>query len=191
MSSSGPGPGGRCAALILLVGLPGAGAAQDIAAEPPTATAEAVLANARDVYYAPEEQSVSACARGEAEGRAENAAGNTIVVCRRLGPANELQTRALPRPRMDQTADGVPRAPDVSGLPPCASGGLSVCIGGLGSVPPPALIVDVTRFPEPLSPEHAARVLRAEDAARAGDAAPRRVIGERVPIPPEDPPDER
>jgi len=144
-------------------------------------TAQEALENARDVYYAPGEQYVSACPDNTAEGRAEGEDGNVIVVCRRPGPANTFQTRETPRPRLDQTADGSPRAPDVSTIPPCHGGAMSVCMSGLGSVPPPVLMVDVTAFPEPLSPEDAAAVFRAP--APVTDAA-----GEReMSIPPSSP----
>jgi len=165
-----------------MLAAPAIAGAQDSGPASAATSAEEALETARDVYYPPDEQSVSACAQGEQEGRAESLEGNVIVVCRRLGPANELQTRELPRARMDRTADGVPRAPDVSGLPPCVNTATAMCIS-FGSVPPPVLMVDVTKFPEPLSPEDAALVVRMEGE---GDAVAPPLTGKRVPIPAEE-----
>jgi hypothetical protein len=181
MSSSGAGTLRWCAALALVAAWPAEAGAQERA----TVGAEEALENARDVYYPPDEQSVSACAQNEQEGRAETAEGNVIVVCRRLGPANELQTRELPRPRMDQTADGAPRAPDVFGLPPCES--YMVCVK-FGQVAPPVLMIDLAALPEPLAPEDAALVFRAPEEEQAA-AAPR-ITGRRVPIPADEAEDE-
>lgn len=161
-------------------------------------TAEEAIENARDAYYSPDEQRVTLCAENavedrpgdRAEKRAEDRAADraadeeadVIVVCRRLGPANPFQTRDGPRARMDQAGDGTPRAPDISTIPPCGSAaggfGSGMCIG-FGWAPPPVLMVDVTKFPEPLSAQDAALVIRAP----SGDDPPLPLVtDERVPM---------
>jgi hypothetical protein len=52
--------------------------------------------------------------------------------------------------------DGVPRAPDVFGLPPCNGGCMRV-----GKTPEPPLLIDLAALPHPLTPEEAALVFRA------------------------------
>ncbi|MGC1271292.1 MAG: hypothetical protein WA842_11945 [Croceibacterium sp.] len=69
-----------------------------------------------------------------------------IVVCRRLEDPESLR---VPSPTDDAIAngqavgDGVPRAPDLFGIP---GNGVSI---GFGSVPPPALMIDLKAIPEP------------------------------------------
>lgn len=164
---------------VAALGSTGSLRAQETAHPLPTLRAEEALETARDAYYAPGEQIVSLCPEMVRE---EGEEGTVIVVCRTLGPPNRFQTREGPRPRMDQTADGVPRAPDVTTIPSCKgrSMGIGVCITGLGSVPPPVLMIDLTKLPEPLSAEDAARVFRAPQEEQPEQ---RPVTGERVPIP--------
>ncbi len=64
----------------------------------------------------------------------------------------------------EPVADGVPRAPDVFGLPPCNT--QTVCMK-VGRAPPPIYIIDLEAIPEPLTPEQAAKVFRAEDLETA------------------------
>lgn len=78
-----------------------------------------------------------------------------IVVCRRL---EDPESQRVPG-SIDQAiaagravADGLPRAPDVFGLPSCE---VVKCIG-IGSVPPPALMIDLKALPEPPSGSAAA-----------------------------------
>ena len=130
-------------------------------------SAEEAIETAREACYTPEEQIVTACPDGLSEESAEGEDGTVIVVCRRLGPANPFQTRDGPRPELDETAAGAPRAPDFR-RPPCVPSLLTVCFRGLGSVPPPVLMIDLTKLPEPLTPEEAAAVFRVED----GEAPP-------------------
>ena len=166
------------AGLGLLAGIP-----FDLAAQKPReVSAGEAIENARDAYSVSDEQTVTLCPEDASEEEAQGADGNVIVVCRRLGPANPFQTRDGPRARMDRTADGAPRAPDISTIHSCGPGA-GICVMGLGWVPPPVLMVDVTKFPEPLSPEDAALVFR---APADEEAPPRRVTGERVPIPLDD-----
>ena len=153
MSSGGARALAGCLAVTLALSLPTGALAQE--QEP--LTAEQAIEAARDAYYVTDGDYVTVCPEDTAQGN------DVIVVCRRVRAGNVFRTRNLPSPRMDRTADGVPRAPDVSTIPPCVPGGLSMCIGGLGWVPPPAYIVDVTAFPEPLAPEVAAKVFAVED----------------------------
>jgi hypothetical protein len=60
--------------------------------------------------------------------------------------------------------DGVPRAPDVFGLPSCE---IVHCVS-VGSPPPPLYLIDLKAIPEPLTPEEARQVLRAENPSPAG-----------------------
>lgn len=68
-----------------------------------------------------------------------------IVVC---GRNDGAQWRVPPTSTADPTSrealnDGLPRAPNVSGLPDCSRG----CIG-FGSAPPPAYIIDYSKIPD-------------------------------------------
>ena len=65
--------------------------------------------------------------------------------------------------------DGVLRAPDVFGLPPCKSYGFC---SRMGRTPEPPLLIDLAALPHPLTPEEAALVFRAEDAPAAEPATP-------------------
>ncbi len=152
---------GAASALFLV---PGMAAAQE-PGEP--LFAEQAIETARALYSVPE-QTVSVCPDDTGEEAEDGAAGDVIIVCRRLGGPYEFQTRAGPRADTSRTAGGAPRPPDVSTIPPCGSvpGGFGVAsCTRFGSAPPPALMIDVTRFPEPLSPEDAARVFRIEEEA--------------------------
>jgi hypothetical protein len=89
-----------------------------------------------------------------------------IVVCRQL---DRVPDQRLPSPTDRANAAGemppdpVPRAPDVFGIPPCSS--YQACIK-IGRAPPPIYIIDLSKIPEPLTPEEAAHVFRAEDPPR-------------------------
>ncbi len=160
-------------AATFFAGLPTVAAAQ-------TVSAEEAIETAREVYRVPE-QTVSLCPEDAVEEAVAGAQGNVIVVCRQLGGPYEFQTRDGPRPDLGRTATGAPRAPDVSTIPPCGSvaGGVGIATcSRFGSVPPPAIMVDTTAFPEPLSAEDAARVFRADEGERR--TAP--ITGERVSI---------
>lgn len=108
----------------------------EAAAEPAPLTAEQALANASTVY---------AVRVPRADPCPPQKAGE-IVVCRRLEDPDSLR---VPSPTEEAIAngqavgDGVPRAPDLFGIP---STGVSV---GFGSVPPPALMIDLKAIPEP------------------------------------------
>lgn len=172
MSSIAARAGGAGAAMVHLLS-PLVASAQEARA---AITAEEVLETAREVYSLPG-QTVSICPEEAVAKAATGEEGNVIVVCRRLGGPYEFQTREGPRADTARTAGGAPRAPDFDES--CLhTRGRANCIM-LGNVPPPALMVDVTNFPEALSPEDAARVLHAPDDPAA--AAPPST-GERVPI---------
>ncbi|MDE2563396.1 MAG: hypothetical protein KGL48_14230 [Sphingomonadales bacterium] len=77
--------------------------------------------------------------------RPENHGQGQIVVC----GDNEENARqklpiTVPPDTSKTTADGAPRAPNVSGLPDCSKGG---CIG-FGHVPPPVYYFDIKALPE-------------------------------------------
>lgn len=91
-----------------------------------------------------------------------------IVVC---GPGDEGQEHRLPlRDQLDSarsTDDGLPRAPDVSGLPPCP-----VCFG-MGWAPEPVIPYTADQIPF-VDPEILEKERAAEARARAaqGQATP-------------------
>ncbi|WP_421851645.1 hypothetical protein [Novosphingobium sp.] len=81
-----------------------------------------------------------------------------IVVCGGR-EANEKERLPL-RGELDSahsTRDGLPRAPNVSGLPDCSRG----CIG-FGSVPAPMYFFDITKLPEAPPDSDADRIARGE-----------------------------
>lgn len=86
------------------------------------------------------------------------AADGSIVVC---GGREASEKERLPlRDELDSaksTRDGLPRAPNVSGLPDCSSG----CIG-FGSVPPPMYYFDITALPLPPEGSDADRIAKGE-----------------------------
>ncbi len=101
---------------------------------------------------------------------------NVILVCREL---TESERYRSPIPREVQSDRAI-----IPGLtdPPCwvtnpELVGTMACMR-VGYVPPPAIIVDLTQFPEPLEPADAALVSEVE--ADPASAAP--VTGERVAI---------
>ena len=104
---------------------------------------------------------------------------NVILVCRELED-DEAYRSPLPAPTRSDRAI-------IPGLtnPPCwvtnpGAVGTPDCIR-VGSVPPPAIIIDLTQFPEPLDPDEAAAVSRA-DMPDSDQADTRSRTGERVPI---------
>ncbi|QZH76303.1 MAG: hypothetical protein JY451_07140 [Erythrobacter sp.] len=101
---------------------------------------------------------------------------NVILVCREL-TESERYMSPLPKPVQSDRAI-IPGLTD----PPCwvsnpAAEGTMGCMR-FGYVPPPAIIVDLTQFPEPLAEADAALVSEVE--AEPDSAAP--VTGERVAI---------
>lgn len=86
------------------------------------------------------------------------AADGSIVVC---GGREASDQERLPlRGELDSarsTKDGLPRAPNVGGLPDCSRG----CIG-LGGVPPPMYYFDITALPEAPPDSDADKIARGE-----------------------------
>ncbi|KLE34429.1 hypothetical protein [Aurantiacibacter luteus] len=116
------------------------------------------------------EEPVSATDPCETEAREDGA----ILVCREL-PDTERYRSPLPRPvQSDRTI--IPGLTD----PPCwvQSKGEMVCIR-MGWAPPPALMVDLSIYPEDLTEEEAAHVVTAEGPPVI---APEPVTGRRVAI---------
>ena len=112
-------------------------------------TAEEMIEVAREEWQSPELRGCPEAKPGE------------IVVCepdtedfRVESPTDEAIRNGEPMP------DGVPRAPNVFGLPPCSS--YSFC-SRVGRTPEPPLLIDLAALPHPLSSEEAALVFRAED----------------------------
>lgn len=155
--SADPGDAGesmRSRIVALAVALAGCHAAaslraQDrgISADP---TAEEMIEVAREVWAAtaarrpcpaPTPGEIVVCAPGEEVPRVESPTQEAI--------------RKDERPR-----DSIPRAPDVFGLPPCDA--YAFC-SKVGRTPTPPLLIDLEALPEPLTPEEAALVFRAED----------------------------
>ncbi len=81
---------------------------------------------------------------------------DTIVVCREWEDGERYTFDSPVRADTEVTGSGVPRAPDVFGMPPCSA--YAVCVGGLGSVPPPAIMVDFSELPETPPDSDAARL---------------------------------
>jgi hypothetical protein len=121
--------------------------AQEEAEAPPTA--ERMIEVAREAYRPPGLRR-RGCPPPERPG--------DIVVC-----APDHEDHRISSPTQDAIAqgtavpDGLPRAPDVFGLPPCNGGCISI-----GSPPPPLYLIDLTAIPEPLPPEEARQILRAD-----------------------------
>lgn len=122
------------------------GRAQDEADAAPTA--EAMIETAREAYRPPGlRRSCPAGAAGE------------IVVCAPDPDEYRVTSPVEDAIANDEAADdGVPRAPDVSGLAPCDDS----CIR-MGPMPRQVHLIDLSAIPEPLTQEEAARVFRAED----------------------------
>ena len=140
------------AALICILAADG-GHAQEATEAERAPTAEDMIEVAREAYRPP----------GLRPRCAEGAPGE-IVVC---APVDHDSFR-VSSPTDDAIAageavdDGIPRASDLFKPPPCVPSLLSLCVSVGGGTPRPSLI-DLEALPEPLSPEDAARVFRAED----------------------------
>jgi hypothetical protein len=92
--------------------------------------------------------------------RPGRAADGAIVVCR---DAESREKERLPLRDQTDTAqstdDGLPRAPNVSGLRPCL--GKHTCMG-FGSVPPPMYYFDIAALPPPPEGSDADRIAKGE-----------------------------
>lgn len=105
---------------------------------PPPKTANPMLETARRVYSVRPSRAESCPSEREGE----------IVVCRRIEDPETLRVPSATEAAIaagKPVYDGLPRAPDVFGLPSCE---IVKCIG-FGSVPPPPLIIDLKAIPEP------------------------------------------
>lgn len=149
----------RAAALAIAAFLPPASPAfaQELPAEHPTA--EEMIEVAREAARPP-----------GLRRRCPTPKGNEIVVC-----APDPDEYRVPSGLDDAIAagravpDGIPRAPDVFGLPPCEAYAFCATVG---RDPEPPLIIDLEAIPEPLTPEEAALVFRAEDLPTPAGASP-------------------
>jgi hypothetical protein len=125
-------------------------------------TAEEIIETARKVYTV-DEPEPDPC---------PTATSNEIVVCRPLDQPDDPRLTS-PTERAYESGetppDPVPRAPYVLGLPQC---GVEVTCHRIGRAPPPIYIIDLSKIPEPLSPEEAALVFRAEDPPSPEAASP-------------------
>jgi hypothetical protein len=137
--------------LVLLVGMPAAAQVGDYGPTIPAAstTAEQASETARQTYSTAPTPAPDACAR------LEDADPDVIVVCREWESGEAYTFDAPTRADTEVTGSGVPRAPDVFGLPPCSS--YTVC-QRFGSVPPPAIMVDFASLPETPPDSDAARL---------------------------------
>ena len=127
-----------------------------------TRTAEEMIEVAHDEWRSPNLQRCPEAQPGEIVVCAEDDAKYRVE-----SPIDEAIRKGEPVP------DGVPRAPDVFGLPPCSS--YTVC-AKVGRTPEPPLLIDLEALPHPLTPEEAALVFRADDRtaepATPGAASP-------------------
>jgi len=130
-----------------------AAAATPVAAlpPPPTITAQQALDNAR---------ALTTAAPPKRE-ECDEATGDEIVVCARH---EDPKTQHVPsNTDSGDTYDGVPHAPNVSGLPDCAAA--TVCAQHLGKQPRQLYIIDLKAIPEPPSGSDADKIARGEMAA--------------------------
>jgi hypothetical protein len=142
-------------AAAALGGTPAAG--QDEAPAPPTA--EAMIETAREAYRPP--GLMERCTPG---------ADGEIVVCAPDPERYRVSSSIEDAIAADQPVpDGLPRAPNVFGIPPCEE--MGVCMK-IGSAPEPPLIIDLAALPHPLTPEEAANVFRADGEASPAGASP-------------------
>jgi hypothetical protein len=145
-------------AVLALAGV-SAGRAQETTATPASPTTEQMIEVAREAYRPP----------GLRKRCPQPTSADEIVVCapdsrefRVSSPTDDAIAADQPVP------DGLPRAPDVFGLPPCKA--YAFC-AKIGRTPEPPLLIDLEALPEALTPEEAALVFRAEDQPDAADVA--------------------
>jgi hypothetical protein len=117
----------------------------------PAVTAQQAIDNAR---------ALTSAAPPKREECAE-ATGDQIVVCARH---EDPRTQYVPSSTDNgDTYDGVPHAPNVSGLPDCAAA--TVCAQHLGKQPRQLYIIDLKAIPEPPAGSDADKIARGEMAA--------------------------
>ncbi len=149
---------------VALLGVDAPAWAQSEQAASAPRTAEQFIETAREVYAVDEpEPEQEAC---------PIPTGQEIVVCEQVDRPSD-QRLASPTERANAAGemppDPIPNAPDVFGLPPCSA--YTFC-AKMGRTPEPPLIIDLAAIPEPLTPEEAASVFRAEDAPSQEAASP-------------------
>lgn len=116
---------------------------------PAPATAEELLERAR-TFYALEQKTAVVC---------PEASGDEIVVC---GPNVDPDRYRVPSPTDEgRTDDGIPRAPNVSGLPDCSQ---ATCIR-MGRQPRQVNLIDLDAIPEAPPGSDADRIAKGEMAA--------------------------
>lgn len=117
----------------------------------PTVTAEQALANAKAVYSA-EPHKAAPC---------PEAKGDEIVVC---AQQEDPATQYVPSDSDSGVPDdgGVPRAPNVSGLPDCAT---ATFCSRVGKTPRHPVVIDLSAIPEPPPGSDADLIAKGEKAA--------------------------
>lgn len=129
--------------------------------DPPAHTAvDDVLAKEREVYGTPPVRPKHA----EDDCPAPAGGSNEIVVCakkREDSAQFRVKSTAELDPKSRQNLDdGLPRGPDVSGLPDCSSG----CIR-MGKTPPQIHLIDLSKIPEAPEGSDADKIAKGEKAA--------------------------
>ncbi|GEM_PF-2561763 len=107
------------------------------------------LSNAEDFWRLELEEDVDPCDDIEAD-------PDTIVVCEEKQDSSRYLFERPTRADTEVTGSGAPRAPNVDGIPPCEAS--AFCASGLGSVPPPAFMMDFDAIPETPEGSDAARL---------------------------------
>lgn len=125
------------------------------AQESAAVTAENALENAAESWSIKVEEA-DLCAEDDLDPKV---IPEVIVVCRSKIDPEQFMSGITPEIRADTevTGSGAPRAQDPGGmLMPCSA--YTVCMSGLGSVPPPAIMVDFDALPETPAGSDAARL---------------------------------
>ena len=127
---------------------------------PSTLTAEQMIEVARRLYGSPDLR--EPCAQPKP---------GEIVVCHTEPEQPRLESPTEEALRKGERPPGMqPNAAHLFDPPPCVPSLLTFC-GKFGGTPRAPVIVDLTTLPEPLTPEEAALVFRAEDHPAAAGAA--------------------
>jgi hypothetical protein len=118
----------------------------------PTVTADQALDNYRKLVGSAVPPKIQTC---------PDAPTGEIVVCAR---SEDPKTQHVPSDTdLGSTDDGIPHAPDVSGLPSCA--GATMCAQHLGRKPRQLYIIDLKAIPEPPAGSDADKIAKGEMAA--------------------------
>ena len=120
------------------------------AQETQSGTTDQAVRTARD-YWSVKVEEDDPCAVAQAE-----AAPDTIVVCEERADSERymIETRTADD---GKSGGGVPRAPDVDGLPPPSGFTARGCIKGINCPPPPAYMIDFDALPDTPAGSPAAR----------------------------------